>query len=49
MTGVGDAYEFGPEQRVELKGRGPTPAHVLLGRHTDAEIPATPATERVVP
>jgi class 3 adenylate cyclase len=46
---VGDAYEFGPAQRVDLKGRGPTPARVLFGRHTDAEIPVTPATERVVP
>jgi class 3 adenylate cyclase len=46
---VGDAYEFGPEQRVELKGRGPTPAHVLLGRRADVEAPVTPATEPVVP
>jgi class 3 adenylate cyclase len=29
---LGDAYEFGPPRIVELKGKGPTPARVLLGR-----------------
>jgi class 3 adenylate cyclase len=33
-----DQYAFGPTQMVDLKGKGPTPAHVLLGRHTDVPI-----------
>ena len=46
---VGDAYGFGPAQPVDLKGRGPTPARVLLGRRADVETPVTPASERAVP
>jgi class 3 adenylate cyclase len=46
---VGDAYEFGPTQRFDLKGRGPTPARVLLGRDDDVETPVTPASDRVAP
>src|SRR6266542_857326 len=34
-----DRYAFGPTRMVDLKGKGPTPARVLLGRHT--EIPIT--------
>jgi class 3 adenylate cyclase len=45
---VGDAYEFGPAQPFDLKGRGPTAARVLLGRH-DVETPVTPASDRVAP
>jgi adenylate cyclase len=33
-----DRYVFGPTQIVDLKGKGPTPAHVLLRRHTDLPI-----------
>jgi class 3 adenylate cyclase len=32
------AYEFGPPQIVDLKGKGPTPARVLLGRRADVPI-----------
>jgi class 3 adenylate cyclase len=33
-----DRYAFGSIQIVDLKGKGPTPARVLLGRHTDVPI-----------
>jgi class 3 adenylate cyclase len=33
-----DRYEFGPPQIVDLKGKGPTAARVLLGRRADAPI-----------
>jgi class 3 adenylate cyclase len=36
---LADRYDFGPHQIVELKGKGPTPAHVLVGRHS--EVPTT--------
>ncbi len=35
---LADRYEFGPAQVVDLKGKGPTPAHVLLGRRSDVPI-----------
>jgi class 3 adenylate cyclase len=35
---LGDRYEFGAPQIVELKGKGPTPARVLLGRRADDPI-----------
>jgi class 3 adenylate cyclase len=35
---LADRYEFGPTQMVDLKGKGPTPIRVLLGRHTDIPI-----------
>src|SRR6266508_2989154 len=35
---LSDAYEFGPTQIVDLKGKGPTPARVLLGRRADVPI-----------
>ncbi len=31
-------YEFGPPQIVDLKGKGPTPARVVLGRRADVPI-----------
>ena len=31
-----DEYEFGPEMVVDLKGKGPTPARLLLGRGPNA-------------
>jgi class 3 adenylate cyclase len=34
-----DQYEFGPHQLIDLKGKGPTPAHVVVGRHAD--VPTT--------
>jgi class 3 adenylate cyclase len=35
-----DAYELGPKQIMDLKGKGATPARVLLGRRADAPITA---------
>lgn len=35
---LGDGYEFGAPQIVELKGKGPTPARVLVGRRADDPI-----------
>jgi class 3 adenylate cyclase len=35
---LGDAYEFGSTQTIDLKGKGPTPARVLLGRRADDPI-----------
>ena len=35
---LGDRYEFGTPQLVDLKGKGPTPANVLLGRKADAPV-----------
>jgi adenylate cyclase len=36
--GLADRYEFGPAQIVDLKGKGPTRAHLLLGRRSDVPI-----------
>jgi class 3 adenylate cyclase len=33
-----DVFEFGPKRIVDLKGKGPTPARVLLGRRAEAPI-----------
>ncbi len=41
---LGDRYEFGPIRLVELKGKGPTPARVLVGRRAD--VPATARSSR---
>jgi class 3 adenylate cyclase len=35
---LADRYEFGPPQTVDLKGKGPTAVHVLVGRRTDAPV-----------
>jgi adenylate cyclase len=35
---LGDRYDFGPTQIVDLKGKGPTPARVLLRRRADVPI-----------
>lgn len=37
---LADRYEFGPTQTVDLKGKGPTPVHVLIGRKADVPISA---------
>ena len=33
-----DRYEFGPTRIVDMKGKGPTPAFVLLGRKADLPV-----------
>jgi class 3 adenylate cyclase len=37
-TQLAARYEFGPPQVLEVKGKGPTPVRVLLGRRSDAPI-----------
>jgi class 3 adenylate cyclase len=39
---LGDGYQFGPARLVDLKGKGPTPARVLVGRRADvsATVPS---------
>jgi hypothetical protein len=36
---LGDGYEFGPVLLVDLKGKGPTRARVVMGRRAD--VPTT--------
>jgi class 3 adenylate cyclase len=38
-----DACEFGPTRIIDLKGKGPTRARVLLGRRADVPIPVESA------
>ena len=40
---LADRYHFAPTQVIDLKGKGPTPVRVLLGRHTDVPI-ASPSS-----
>jgi class 3 adenylate cyclase len=35
---LADRYEFGPPQTIDIKGKGPTPVHQLVGRRTDAPV-----------
>jgi guanylate cyclase len=37
---LADRYEFGPAKIVELKGKGPTPVHALLGRRSNVPMTA---------
>jgi class 3 adenylate cyclase len=36
-----DRYEFGAVRILDVKGKGPTPVRLLLGRHSDVPITAT--------
>ncbi|MGZ6545945.1 MAG: adenylate/guanylate cyclase domain-containing protein [Actinomycetota bacterium] len=38
-----DAYEFGPARTFDIKGKGPTPARVLLGRRGDDRFDMGPS------
>jgi class 3 adenylate cyclase len=38
-------YDFGPPETLDLKGKGPTNVHVLLGRGSHAPVTAPPVTE----
>ena len=40
---LADRYDFGPTETVDLKGKGPTPVRVLLGRRPDVPV-AVPST-----
>jgi adenylate cyclase len=35
---LADRYAFGPTRILDLKGKGPTPARVLLGRNSDVPV-----------
>jgi class 3 adenylate cyclase len=39
LTGL---YDFGPAETLDLKGKGPTTVHVLLGRSSDVPLTAKP-------
>jgi class 3 adenylate cyclase len=45
---VGDVFDFGPALTLDLKGRGPTPARVLVGRRAHVPVAMTPAGDGVV-
>ena len=40
-----DRYDFGPPEILEVKGKGPTTVHVLLGRHSNVPITVPLASE----
>jgi adenylate cyclase len=40
-----DRFEFGPAETIDLKGKGPTTVHVLLGRRSHVPVTATPVPE----
>jgi class 3 adenylate cyclase len=40
---VAERYEFGPAQMMDLKGKGPTSVHVLVGRQADVPVTAPTA------
>jgi len=44
---LADRYHFAPTQIMDLKGKGPTPVRVLLGRRSDVPIasPSSPGPE----
>jgi guanylate cyclase len=41
---LADRYDFAPAEILDVKGKGPTPVRVVLGRRTD--VPATPVPVR---
>jgi adenylate cyclase len=42
---LADRYDFGPPEILEVKGKGPTTVHVLLGRRASVPIMAPAASE----
>ena len=40
-----DRYEFGPPETLDLKGKGPTPVRVLLGRSSRVPVTVSPVPE----
>jgi class 3 adenylate cyclase len=44
---LADRYHFAPTQMMDLKGKGPTPVRILLGRRSDVPVtsPASPGAE----
>ena len=39
---LADRFDFGPAETIDLKGKGPTVAHVVLGRKSDVPGTVTP-------
>jgi class 3 adenylate cyclase len=42
-----DRFDFGPPETLELKGKGPTTVHALLGRNSHDPLPSTPRVSPV--
>jgi class 3 adenylate cyclase len=42
---LADRYEFGPPEVLDVKGKGPTTARVLLGRRSDDPVAVPLASE----
>ena len=42
-----DRFEFGPAEILDLKGKGPTPVHVLLGRRSQVPLASMPRGSEV--
>jgi class 3 adenylate cyclase len=40
-----DRYDFGPPQTLDVRGKGPTTVHVLLGRRSDVPLTVPLASE----
>jgi class 3 adenylate cyclase len=46
-TGLTDRFEFGPPETLDLKGNGPTPVRVLLGRRSQVPRASMPRGSEV--
>ena len=40
-----ERFEFGPPEILDLKGKGPTPARVLVGPHAQVRVTVPPVPE----
>ena len=40
-----EQFEFGPPELLDLKGKGPTPVRVLIGRHSEVRATVAPVPE----
>jgi adenylate cyclase len=40
---LADRFDFAPTEMMDLKGKGPTPVRILLGRRSDVPV-ATPSS-----
>ena len=43
---LGDRFDFAPAQILDVKGKGPTPVRVLLGRREDAPVAVPTSADR---
>ena len=46
-TALTDRFEFGPAETLDLKGKGPTPVHVLLGHSAHVPLASMPRVAEV--